>query len=169
MNPRTVAVVVAAAALVLMPIVGTEFFVNFVLTRTLIIGLAASSIVFLASYAGMVSLAQYLLVGVASFTIGNCVAESGKGLKMGLDPWLAVVIALAIAPVAVAAEEEKREPSRTVDRPPIDLDRHDGPVLAPVQAVEEDDFAQLLEADKMRERAADHAGADQRNLLARHN
>ena len=97
MNPRTVAVVVAAAALVLMPIVGTEFFVNFVLTRTLILGLAASSIVFLASYAGMVSLAQYLLVGVASFTIGNCVAESGKGLKLGLDPWLAVVIALAIA------------------------------------------------------------------------
>ena len=97
MNPRTVAVVVAAAALVLMPIVGTEFFVNFVLTRTLILGLAASSIVFLASYAGMVSLAQYLLVGVASFTIGNCVAESGKGLKLGLDPWLAVVIALVVA------------------------------------------------------------------------
>ena len=45
----------------------------------------------------MVSLAQYLLVGVASFTIGNCVAESGKGLKLGLDPWLAVVIALVIA------------------------------------------------------------------------
>ena len=42
----------------------------------------------------MVSLAQYLLVGVAGFTIGNCVAESGKGLKLGLDPWLAVVIAL---------------------------------------------------------------------------
>ena len=96
-NPRTIAVVVAAAALVLMPIVGTEFFVNFVLTRTLILGLAASSIVFLASYAGMVSLAQYLLVGVASFTIGNCVAESGKGLKLGLDPWLAVVIALVIS------------------------------------------------------------------------
>jgi hypothetical protein len=34
--------------------------------------------------------------------------------------------------------------------------------------VEEDDVAQLLEADEMRERAADHAGADQRDLLARH-
>ena len=67
------------------------------LTRTLILGLAASSIVFLSSYVGMVSLAQYLLVGVASFTIGNCVAESGKGLKLGLDPWLAVVLALVIA------------------------------------------------------------------------
>ena len=30
------------------------------------------------------------------------------------------------------------------------------------------DIAQLLEADEMRERAADHASADQRDLLARH-
>ena len=52
---------------------------------------------FLSSYVGMVSLAQYLLVGVAGFTIGNCVAESGKGLKLGLNPWLAVVLALVIA------------------------------------------------------------------------
>ena len=87
---RTVVVGVAVALLLVLPLVGTEFFVNFVLTRTLIFGLAASSIVFLSSYVGMVSLAQYLLVGVASFTIGNCVAESGKGLKLGLDPWLAV-------------------------------------------------------------------------------
>jgi branched-chain amino acid transport system permease protein len=94
---RTVFVGLAIAVLVLMPIVGTEFFVNFALTRTLILGLAASSIVFLASYVGMVSLAQYLLAGIAGFTIGNCVAESGHGLKLGIDPWLAVIIALVIA------------------------------------------------------------------------
>ena len=94
---RTVIVAAVTGLLALMPIIGTEFFVNFALTRTLILGLAASSIVFLASYVGMVSLAQYLLVGVASFTIGNCVAESGKGLKLGLDPWLAVVIALVMS------------------------------------------------------------------------
>ena len=80
-----------------MPLVGTDFFVNFALTRTLILGVAASSIVFLSSSVGMVSLAQYLLVGVAGFTIGNCVAESGKGLKLGLNPWLAIVIALAVS------------------------------------------------------------------------
>jgi branched-chain amino acid transport system permease protein len=94
---RTLLVGLAIVVLVLMPIVGTEFFVNFALTRTLILGLAASSIVFLASYVGMVSLAQYLLAGIAGFAIGNCVAESGHGLKLGIDPWLAVVIALAIA------------------------------------------------------------------------
>jgi branched-chain amino acid transport system permease protein len=95
---RTVAVMLAAVLLLLLPLVGTEYFVNFVLTRTLILGLAASSIIFLSSYVGMVSLAQYLLVGVASFTIGNCVAESGKGLKLGLDPWLAVVLSPSSSP-----------------------------------------------------------------------
>jgi branched-chain amino acid transport system permease protein len=93
---KTVIVGLAVVLLLLMPAIGTGFFVNFVLTRTLILGLAASSIVFLSSYVGMVSLAQYLMVGVAGFAIGNMVAESGKGLKLGLDPWLAVVIAVAI-------------------------------------------------------------------------
>jgi branched-chain amino acid transport system permease protein len=92
----TIAVGVAVCLLLLLPLVGTDYFVNFVLTRTLILGLAASSIVFLSSYVGMVSFAQYLLLGVASFTIGNCVAESGKGLKLGLNPWLAVILALVI-------------------------------------------------------------------------
>jgi branched-chain amino acid transport system permease protein len=94
---RTIVVIVAVVMLLILPLVGTSFFVNFVLTRTLILGLAASSIIFLSSYVGMVSLAQYLMVGIAGFTIGNCVAESGKGLKLGLDPWLAVVIALAVS------------------------------------------------------------------------
>ena len=94
---RTIVMVGAVAVLVLLPTFGTDFFVNFVLTRTLILGLAASTIVFLSSYVGMVSLAQYLLAGVAGFTIGNCVAESGKGLKLGLNPWLAVVIAIVVS------------------------------------------------------------------------
>jgi branched-chain amino acid transport system permease protein len=96
-SARTVVVAVAVVLLLLLPLVGTAFFVDFVLTRTLILGLAASSIVFLSSYVGMVSFAQYLLVGVAGFTIGNCVAESGLGLKLGLNPWLAVGLALVIA------------------------------------------------------------------------
>lgn len=95
----TIALAIVVVVLVLLPMVGTSFFVNFVVTRTLILGLAASTIVFLSSYAGMVSLAQYLLVGVAGFTIGNCVAEAGKGLKLGLNPWLAVLIAIVVSTV----------------------------------------------------------------------
>ena len=38
----------------------------------------------------------------------------------------------------------------------------------PLHDVEEDDVAELLEADQMSERAADLARADQRNLVSRH-
>ena len=62
--------------MVLLPAVGTDFFVDFVMTRSLMLGLAASTIVFLSGYGGMVSLAQWLIFGVAGFTIGNIVAEA---------------------------------------------------------------------------------------------
>jgi branched-chain amino acid transport system permease protein len=45
----------------------------------------------------MVSLAQVLAYGVAGFVIGNCVPTgNNKGLKLGLNPWVAVVAALVI-------------------------------------------------------------------------
>lgn len=93
----TAVLVCVVLVLLVLPTFGSEFFVNFVVTRTLILGLAASTIVFLSSYVGMVSLAQYLLAGVAGFTIGNAVAESGKGLKLGLNPWIAVLFAIVVS------------------------------------------------------------------------
>ena len=96
---RTIVVLIAVVVLAVMPLVGTDFFVGFVLTRTMILGIAAASIVFLSSYVGMVSLAQYLLAGVAGFTVGNCVAEAGKGLKLGINPWIAVLFAIVITTV----------------------------------------------------------------------
>ena len=80
---RTVVVTVAVLVLLLVPLVGTDFFVNFVMTRTLILGLAASSIVFLSSYVGMVSLAQYLLVGVAGFTSATASPSRARGSSSG--------------------------------------------------------------------------------------
>ena len=67
------------------------------MTRTMMLGVAAASIVFLSSYGGMVSLAQWLIFGVAGFAVGNMVAESGRGLQLGVNPWVAVVVALVIA------------------------------------------------------------------------
>jgi branched-chain amino acid transport system permease protein len=63
----------------------------------MMLGLAASTIVFLSAYGGMDSLGQWLIFGIAGFVVGNVVAESGRGLKLGWHPWLAVPIALAIA------------------------------------------------------------------------
>ena len=59
----------------------------------------------------------------------------------------------------------------------FDVEALDGAGLADVEPlaarhalddVEQDDVAQLLEADEVGERAADHARADQRDLGARH-
>ncbi len=96
-SARSFVVAAAGVALVLLPLFGTDFFVDFVMTRTLMLGLAASTIVFLSAYGGMDSLAQWLIFGVAGFAVGNVVAESGRGLRLGWEPWLAVPIALVIA------------------------------------------------------------------------
>jgi branched-chain amino acid transport system permease protein len=96
-SPRNAAVAAAVLVLLVMPLVGSDFFVSFVMTRTVMLGLAAATIVFLSSYGGMVSLAQLLFVGVAGFMVGNAVGEGGtKGLKLGWNPWLGVVFALVV-------------------------------------------------------------------------
>lgn len=96
-STRDAAAVAALIFLLVLPVFGTDFFVDFVMTRTLMLGLAASTLVYLAAYGGMVSLAQWLIFGVAGFAVGNVVAESGRGLRLGWDPWLGVVIALVVA------------------------------------------------------------------------
>jgi branched-chain amino acid transport system permease protein len=96
-SQRNLAVAVAVLVLLVMPLVGSDFFVAFVMTRSVMLGLAAATIVFLSSFGGMVSLAQLLFVGVAGFMVGNAVGEGGtKGLKLGWNPWLGVVFALAV-------------------------------------------------------------------------
>ena len=96
-SPRNAAVAAAVLVLLAMPLVGSDFFVAFVMTRTVMLGMAAATIVFLSSYGGMVSLAQLLFVGVAGFMVGNAVGEGGtKGLKLGWNPWLGVVFALVV-------------------------------------------------------------------------
>ncbi|UED87597.1 branched-chain amino acid ABC transporter permease [Streptomyces profundus] len=90
------------AVLLLLPNLTTAFFVNFVMTQTFILGLAAATIVFLAKYGGMTSLAQFLLFGVAGFMFGNAAQETGsRGLNLGWSPWVAIGFALLVT-VAVA-------------------------------------------------------------------
>ena len=96
-SARNISVGVGVVLLALLPLVGTDFFIDFVMTRTLMLGLAASTIVFLSAYGGMDSLAQWLIFGVAGFVVGNVVAESGRGLTLGWEPWVAVPIAMVVA------------------------------------------------------------------------
>jgi branched-chain amino acid transport system permease protein len=86
--------VVAIAALA--PLVFDDFFVSVILTKALWLGVAASSLVFLSAYGGMVSLAQMGILGVAGMTFANLVAADG-GNPAEWNPWLAAIAALLVA------------------------------------------------------------------------
>jgi branched-chain amino acid transport system permease protein len=88
---------VLLAFLGVFPAFGAGYWVSFVLTQTFLIGIAAASLIFLTAYGGMVSLAQTALYGIGAFALGNMVTTgSVKGLHLGLDPWVSVVLAIAI-------------------------------------------------------------------------
>ena len=99
-DPLSFAVVAVAAVLALFaPLIFSDFFVSVILTKALWLGVAAASLIFLSSYAGMVSLGQVGLYAIAGFTMANLVAADG-GLDAAWSPWLAV-IAGVLAAVAV--------------------------------------------------------------------
>jgi branched-chain amino acid transport system permease protein len=98
LSKSNVTLLVIAVVLLIVPGTIPDFVVTFVLTQTLILGLLAASVVFLASHGGMISLAQLLLAGVAGFMFANASLEtSSRGLNLGWDPWLSVVFALFVA------------------------------------------------------------------------
>jgi branched-chain amino acid transport system permease protein len=92
----SLAVVVAIAALA--PLYTSDFFLNVILTKALWLGVAAASLIFLAAYGGMVSLAQVGLYGVAGMTYANLVLADG-GSAAAWNPWLAVIAALVVATI----------------------------------------------------------------------
>ena len=88
---------VALLLAVLAPALFSEYTVDQLMTDSLILGIAAMSLVFLASYGGMVSLAQTALFGIAGFVVGNLTTTQTKGLVLGYDPWVGILPAIAIA------------------------------------------------------------------------
>ena len=91
-----VAIVVALLA----PVIFNDYWLDVILTQMLIVGIAAASLIFLAAYGGMISLAQTMLAGTAGFILGNMVTVGGeggesKGLALGWDPTLSLVLAIA--------------------------------------------------------------------------
>jgi ABC-type branched-subunit amino acid transport system permease subunit len=89
------AIVVILAALG--PLIFNAYWISFILTQVFLLGIAAASLVFLSAYGGMVSLAQVGIYGIAGFAYGNMATKGGsKGLALGWDPWLAIVLAILI-------------------------------------------------------------------------
>jgi len=102
-DPKTlVERVIGLAALVILacgPFIFNDYWLDALLTQALIVGIAAASLIFLAAYGGMISLAQTALAGIAGFIIGNMVTQrtpggETKGLTLGWDPTLALVLAI---------------------------------------------------------------------------
>jgi branched-chain amino acid transport system permease protein len=103
--PATLAVVVLAV----FPLITSGFFTSTVGVRALWLGIAAASLSFLAGYAGMVSLAQTALYGLAGFTMANLVASEGGaqhvrvfGLDLGdnWSPWAGALAGVVVATLA---------------------------------------------------------------------
>lgn len=89
--------VVLAPLLVSTPFV-SAYFVNFILTQALFLGIAAASLIFLSAYGGMVSLAQVAIFGIAGFALGNAVTNgNSKGLNLGWSPWWGIVVGIVVA------------------------------------------------------------------------
>jgi len=93
--------VVGLAALVvaaLGPFLFSDYIAHTLLTQVFWLGIAAASLTFLSAYGGMVSLCQISMFGIAGFVLGNTVTTGEvKGLHLGWNPWLGVVLALVIA------------------------------------------------------------------------
>jgi len=83
------------------PLIFNDYWTSTLLTQTFIMGIAASSLIFLSAYGGMVSLSQTALYGIAGFIVGNLATKGGpggetKGLHLGWDPTVAVVVAIVL-------------------------------------------------------------------------
>jgi branched-chain amino acid transport system permease protein len=92
---------VVLVLLALGPAIFNDYWVNTILTQMFIFGIAAASLIFLSAYGAMTSLAQTALMGISGYLLGNMVTQGGaggqtKGLTLGWDPTLALVLALVI-------------------------------------------------------------------------
>lgn len=99
LTERTIGAVVLVGAAA-GPAIFNDYWVSAVLTQTFIFGIVAASLIFLYAYGGMISLAQTALMGICAYLLGNMVTErvpggETKGLTLGWDPTLALVLAIA--------------------------------------------------------------------------
>ncbi len=95
-TPSWAGLAASVAVLAVCPLFVSDFFLSAILTHAMWLGLTALSLIFLAGYGGMVSLAQVGIFGVAGFTYGNLVAADG-GAPVAWDPWPAAIVAVIVA------------------------------------------------------------------------
>jgi len=88
--------VVVATALVVFPFVATPFITFQVAAQSLVLGLIALSLTFLAGYGGMVSLAQMTVAGIAGYAVAILGHSSAAEISLGWPWWAALPAALLV-------------------------------------------------------------------------
>ena len=88
-----------ALILVIMPLIANGFFLIEIFATTLILGVIALSLMFLAGYGGMVSLMQLTIAGFAGYMVAVIGVSGNANISMGWPWWLATPMALALATV----------------------------------------------------------------------
>jgi branched-chain amino acid transport system permease protein len=83
--------------LVLLPAVASNFVLDQIIGWTLILGMIALSLMFLAGYGGMVSLVQMTVAGVAGYMITVLGASSLPSISLFWPWWVAAPLAIVIA------------------------------------------------------------------------
>ena len=94
---RHVAILLLGIILVLLPAVASDFILVQVFGWSMILGIIALSLMFLAGYGGMVSLAQMTIAGVSGYMITVFGASSLPTISLFWPWWVAAPIAIIIA------------------------------------------------------------------------
>ena len=92
--------IVVLVGLLVLPFVASPFLTYQVAAQSLVLGLIALSLTFLAGYGGMVSLAQMTVAGVAGYSLAVLGNSSSAEISLGWPWWLAVPVAVFIAVLA---------------------------------------------------------------------
>jgi len=79
------------------PFIATPFFTFQVASQSLILGLIALSLAFLAGFGGMVSLAQMTVAGIAGYGVAVLGSSSYPEISLGWPWWVAVPAAITLA------------------------------------------------------------------------
>jgi branched-chain amino acid transport system permease protein len=93
---RNAAVLLLGLVMVFLPAVASDFFLVQVFGWSMILGIIALSLMFLAGYGGMVSLAQMTVAGVSGYMVTIFGASSLPAISLFWPWWIAAPIAIAI-------------------------------------------------------------------------
>lgn len=96
------AYIALALALLLFPAVASDFFLTQIGGYSMIFGLMALSLMVLAGYGGMVSLAQITVAGVAGYDVAIFGANATGIMGFGWPWWVVAPVAIALAAIASA-------------------------------------------------------------------